>query len=355
MLRHVWLWADLLFFLCATLLVPRAREGESNISLASTTWGRPQGSRGAWRLAGAAVLLAQAPLLAALPFLLFSPHALLIGDAGSHARIGQDLATFGAPHGWIDTYDGGFPLGVSYPPLGWCVLAALIRLGVPTIAAIQCVGTLPYLVAPFLVLEIGRAAGARPAAAVLGSILMTWISPYNYWLGTEQAYLGIGLVSQSLAVICVRFAIWSIVCTTATWQPALAGSMMAATHPQIAAALCMALLVPVGFGSPPARRRIGLLFGAIMVAGITLYGPGLATLHVPFGWTPTSSEWRWWITGYRPDRLLLWFVDYELFDFGGSLPAVTSVLVLALLVLLARARRPRRGVIVAAAIREAKW
>ena len=68
-----------------------------------------------WALTCFLAFLAQWPLLLHLPLFL-REDAVLGGDAASHAAVIQELARRGAPHGWIDAYDGGFPLGVNYPP-----------------------------------------------------------------------------------------------------------------------------------------------------------------------------------------------------------------------------------------------
>lgn len=303
-------------------------------------WGEPQGDRRAWWLSGAASVIASAPLLWHLPFFL-GADAPLMADAASHAAIAQSIAQHGVPHGWIDTYDGGFPLGVSYPPVGWLAGALLIRLGVPTATAIQALGIMPYLIAPPLVLLVGRAAGARPLAALAGALAVAWIAPFSYWLGTAESYIGLGLLSQALAVPLVLLAARAAVAKRGAWQLPLLAATLVATHPQIAVAAALSSAPALALGRRELRRRLLSGFAAAGAAGLALYGPGIARLEIPFGW-PTRALGVSWIAGYRLETLYDWVVEGRLFDQRRA-PAITSIWVLCTLTLaaLARHRIPR--------------
>src|SRR5260221_892443 len=100
--------------------------------------GAPRGSRWQWWLACLATLLAQYPLLLALPTL-FGPRAVLLGDGYWHAMAARSMAE-GLPHGWIDATDGGFPLGPYYPIGGWLLASLFIRVGCAAATAVQLLG-----------------------------------------------------------------------------------------------------------------------------------------------------------------------------------------------------------------------
>lgn len=266
---------------------------------------------------------------------LFAVDAVVHADASAHAGIMQALGSRGAPHGWIDAYDGGFPLGVNYPPLGWVLGAALVRAHFSAAQAVQLLGLVPYILAPPLVVMVARAAGARPLAALAGALVVAWISPYNAWLGTYENYLALGVVSQAIAVPLFLLTARAVVGDVGRWQAPLLAALLASAHPQITVAAALLSLPLLLFGAPsPRRRLVGAYLGAGL-AGVAIYGPGLLALRIPFGWIPTSTIT--WIAGYRVDRLYYWVVDGTLFD-SNRAPIITTLWILATLTLLALAR-----------------
>ena len=91
--------------------------------------------------------------------------------------MAAEIARTGISNGWLDTYTGGFPIGHHYPPLGWLVLAGGIRLGLSPGTAVTALGfaaALAFVVALYFALS---RAGAEPAFAALGAILLCWVSP----------------------------------------------------------------------------------------------------------------------------------------------------------------------------------
>jgi hypothetical protein len=306
----------------------------------AAAWSQRQGREVEWWIVGALALLSQWWLLLHLPLALRT-DAVLGGDAASHAVVIQELARHGAPHGWIDAYDGGFPLGVNYPPLGWLLGAAIVWLGAPTATTVQALGLSPYLAGPVFVVLIARAAGARPLAALVGACALSWISPYNAWLGTFETHLGLGLLSQAMAVPFLFGIVWVTVAGRRTSLLPWLGAGLAASHAQITFMAALLALPAVALVTTATRRRLFFAMAGAAVAGVALYGPGLLVLRIPFAWTHLGDTW--WIVGYKPDRILRWTVDFELFDQHRSAPIVTScwLMAVAILALLARHRIPR--------------
>jgi hypothetical protein len=73
-----------------------------------------------------------------------------------------------------------------------------------------------------------------------------------------------------------------------------------------------------------------------LIAGGALYGQGMATLDIPFGWPPDLG---WRQLGFRPERLERWLLDGELLDQGRA-PVLTALLSAAFVTLVLGARRP---------------
>lgn len=296
---------------------------------AAATSGAPAGYEhedGSRWLALAAVLLASYPLARLAPGLEARPQGFW-GDMTSHARVAEEIARTGLPNGWIDSYTGGFPFGHHYPPLGWALLAGAIRLGVSAINAVTalCItAALAFVVA----LHVGLSrSGVRPAFAALGAILLCWVAPYNSFVGGYETYFTSGLVSQVLVMpICT-----SLVVATLTprhgqhWQAPLLAWLSMAAHPQVTVAavfvLCLAAL------ASGRRSAIASSFWTAAYAGLagaSLYGQGIATLRIPFGWPPDLG---WRQLGFRPERLSNWLLNGELLDLGR--PSVMTSLLLA--------------------------
>lgn len=337
----------LLLFVLVGWLVALRLPRETRRPWPRAAWDGPVGDRRTWGVASLLAFLTQWPLLRHLGLFLRT-DAVLSGDAASHAIVIQELARHGAPHGWIDAYDGGFPLGVNYPPLGWVVGAALVRIGAPTIPTVQLLGLVPYLAAPVVLVHVARAAGARPVAALTGACALAWISPYNAWLGTFETFLGLGLLSQAMSLPFLLGIAWVAVDGRRPGLLPLLGGGLAASHPQVTFMAALLTLPALALGGRTARRRLGLALAGAAIVGVAVYGPGLVLHRIPFAWTKLGDTW--WIVGYRPDRLLRWTLDFELLDQDRGWPLVTSVWLLALVTLLGLCRNRVPRVVLATAV-----
>ncbi|HVZ32971.1 MAG TPA: hypothetical protein VG963_11125, partial [Polyangiaceae bacterium] len=287
-------------------------------------------------LALAAVLLAAAPFFRLIPGWEARPQPFW-GDMTSHARVAAEIARTGLPNGWIDAYLGGFPFGHHYPPLGWMLLAGIIRLGVSPASAATALGfsaALGFVLALYFGLT---RCGVRPAFAALGAISLCWVAPYNAFVGGYETYFTAGLMSQ---VLVMPLCTWLVVVTLRDerrWPAPLFAWLSMAAHPQVTVAavivLCVAALASGRGALIASCFWTGTYAG---LAGLALYGQGIASLHIPFGWPPDLG---WRQLGFRPDRLQRWLGDGELLDF--ERPSVmTSLLLTASLVLLLSLRRP---------------
>ncbi|HZO14729.1 MAG TPA: hypothetical protein VFB62_15755, partial [Polyangiaceae bacterium] len=87
------------------LRLARAR----GVSPAPMRWSRSR----RWTWAVIVALAALWPLWTAWPIVL-GDTPYLPGDAASHARVALEIARHGLPHGWIESYSGGFPMGPHY-------------------------------------------------------------------------------------------------------------------------------------------------------------------------------------------------------------------------------------------------
>ena len=309
-------------------------------------WERASSSRLSWCIAWATVALAHAPYLREVASYV-GPRALMWSDQFSHAAVGQALAKGALAHGWIDTYNGGFPFGPHYPSVGWLTIAGLVVLGVPASQAVKLLGVASTLAVPAVVLFLARRLGMRPAAAALGTIALSTVTPYTSFVGGWGTFLTIGLVSQSLAMPIVIAWVFSLFDRRAL-APALAALAVAA-HPQIftPAAIVVLVTAVVAFDAR-ARAAVMRSFIAAAALGVALYGPGVATLHTPFGWPP-MEPWR--TVGYGAGRLADWFGDGDLLDWERP-PIFTYAWIVAMVVVVARAHVSRvcRGVAVAAVV-----
>lgn len=291
----------------------------------------------------ALVLAACLPLLLVLPLVLRSP-APLSGDARSHALIAQGIATRGIARGWIDVYQGGFPLGPHYPSVGFLLAAALIRLGAETSLAVQTLGVLATLATPVVVaLCVARAGGGVLPAACAGMVVAI-VAPPDGFVGGVDAWLYIGVLSQVLAMPLVVLLAYAVA-TDARRFAVITSALLTVTHPQVTATTLLALGVTVALTGARARwASLALAAAASFVAGAAVFGPGLATLEVPYGWPPAQA---WRITGFPPERLSWWLGDAELLDKGRA-PVLTALWGASIVVVAARARAPLpRAVLVA--------
>jgi hypothetical protein len=301
--------------------------------------------RGKW-LGLAFVLLSEVPVFRLAPWGRDAPLPLW-GDSASHARVAAEIARTGIPHGWIDSYVGGFPFGHHYPQLGWLLLAAEIRMGASPVFAVYLLGFGATLALP-LALYFGLVrCGVRPGFAALGAALLGWVSPYNPFIGGYETFFSLGLVSQALVMpLCT----WLVVTTLKNpnrWETPVAAWLSMSSHPQVTAAV----LVVLGLSACASGRRDTILntlwTGAMaLIAGAALYGQGVRTLDIPFGW-PANMGWRQF--GFQPARLRWWLLDGDLLDLHRA-PVMTALLAAALLLLLFDGRRATSRALVVALV-----
>jgi len=289
-----------------------------------------------WIVAGAcAVLAAGAPVVLMSPWV--SGEPTFWGDDATHARVAADIAAQGIPHGWIDSYMGGFPFGIHYPPVGWLLIALLLKMGFTPAGATHLLGAVATLAAPLSFYAGAVRCGARPAFAVVGAVCLSWVAPYNPFVGGYESFFSLGLVSQVLALpLCILLAS-SLARSSGSWPPVLLGASAMAVHPQLTAAtlvVAFAACAVAGRRAPIERCvRAAIAAGATAAA---LYGPGLVTLEIPFGWPPDMG---WKRVGFRPSRLIWWLQDGDLLD-AGRVMALTQLLGGCGLALVLQARRP---------------
>jgi hypothetical protein len=296
----------------------------------------------------AAALLASSllPLARLLPCAHGTPTTHF-GDALSHVQVARDVARHGLPHGWVDTYLGGFPFGLQYPPLGTLVLAGTLKLGVSAAAASHFWGFLGTALAPVALYLGALRVRARPAFAAVGASFVACVSPYNAFVGGYETFFQLGIFAQVLALpVCIFFA--AVVARGSDAWPAPLAALAMAAHPQVA----VSTLGVIGLASVASgRRAVVLRFvrGAVagLVSGLAFYGPGIATTDIPFGWPPDLG---WKLVGFGVSRLDWWFLDGDLLDRGRRAPALTALAFAALLALALRARRPsvRAGLVATA-------
>lgn len=284
---------------------------------------------------GIGVLLAESPLYRLAPWLSGTPF-IFWGDTQSHARVAAELAEGGVGHGWIHAYLGGFPFGHHYPPLGWLVLAAEVRAGVDPAAAVYLLGFGATLALP-LVLYVGLLrAGVSPSFAWAGSLLACWVSPYNAFVGGYETFFAAGLVSQVVAMPLVIWLVTAALFGQRRWEAPLAAWLAMSSHPQVT----VAALIVLGLASLAGGRRrpiASVLWASAiaLLAGAALYGQGIASLDIPFGWPPNMG-WRQF--GFPLSRLRWWLEDGDLLDLDRA-PVMTALVAAAFLVLLVDGRR----------------
>jgi len=320
-----------LLVLIASLTVARARID-------------PAASRDAWAerdsptvmaLGALAVVVASFPLLHLVPRA--KGPATYFGDAMGHALVAAEIAEQGLPHGWIESYVGGFPFGHHYPALGWLVVAALVKVGLSPATATHWIGFVATLAAPLSLYGAAIWCGARARFAVVGSLVVAWVLPYNPFFGGYGTFFQTGLLSQVCALPLCVLLLGFVARGRARWPAVLCGTLAMAAHPQLAVAtLAVGGLCVLVATQREAVSRYLRVAAASGVVGAGLYGQGLASLNVPLGWPPNL---RWIHLGFHPRRLEWWLVDGDLLDRGR--PAVfTALCGAAALVLLLRLRRP---------------
>jgi hypothetical protein len=301
--------------------------------------------RDVW-LGVAGVLVAELPLLGLAPWLRGIPFVFW-GDTQSHARVAAELASTGLPHGWIQAYVGGFPFGHHYPPLGWLLLAGEMRAGLDPAAAVYLLGFAATLALP-LTLYFGLVrCGASPAFACLGAVFVCSVAPYNPFVGGYETFFGAGLVSQVTALPIVTWLVVAVLADDRRWEAPVAAWLAMASHPQVT----VAALVVLGLGACASARRDVLISSlwtsaSAVLAGASLYGQGITSLDVPFGWPPNMG---WRQIGFHPSRLRWWLVDGDLLDKDRA-AVLTALLAAAVSILLLDLRRPASRALVVALV-----
>ncbi|WP_437720893.1 hypothetical protein [Sorangium sp. So ce861] len=298
----------------------------------------------AWLAAAAAVAAALLPARRDARALA-GPGAALWKDASSHLAIAHDIATSGLPHGWIDTNNGGFPVALHYPPAGWLLAAALIRLGVAPVVAAKGLGLAAFVGAPLIALAAARAAGARPASAAAGAVALAWVAPYVQFAGGWPPFFLFGLLSQVLVIpLVVAWAAAVIRPARFELGPALAAAC-AATHPQVftVSAAVLAAAAIAAWDRRLCARVLRSLAGGGLVAA-ALYGPGVASMAAPFGW-PAGLGWRH--IGFGPERVLPWTLEGDLLDYEHA-PVIGAAWIAACLLHATRLRAPASRALLAA-------
>ncbi len=295
----------------------------------------------------AATVLMNLTLAAAL----LDPHPVLSGDLRSHAVIAHQLAFGDALRtGWVDVYHAGFPLGDHYPMIGWLLAAGLMRLGARPDVAANLIACAAVLLTHYGCFHVARRAGLSRWGALAALAVPSWMAPLNGFLGGAQSILYTGVLSQAVAAALLPWLALAIGLVAADrsraraarrsgWLVAL-GFLLAVAHPQVAIAALIVLGAAAAAWGRPALRAWAIATAAAALGALGYYGPGLGTLHVPFGW-PGGLGWRQ--TGYSMPMLWYWAKEAELLDFARA-PVITSVVaaaaVAALVAARARAVRP---------------
>ena len=291
-------------------------------------------------VAAAMLALSNAELVAAL----VQRPLILSGDLRSHAMVAREIALGRANDGWVDVYHGGFPLGPHYPSLGWLISAGFMRVGFSPQAAVVVVGVGSVLLFHWLVFRLSMRAGASFGAALTGMAILSWMIPVTGFLGGAKAILGIGLLSQ---VVVMPFVAWNVYATLfgKSERGLVASAVLALlAHPQVAVGTALLVGVASLFGPSILRRRWLVGCAAQVIVGAFVFGPGVASLHVPFGWppmelTPPAPTTQSWLVRGRPTQMFLgWLAEGNLFD-DARLPVVTTVMACAVVVLVATFRR----------------
>ncbi len=324
-----------LLALASWLLLRRLLRGTPR-GAGAAAWSHPRGN-GPWALALAVTLATQIPLIRTV-------SSLLLADACGHAAIAAQLARQGAPHGWIDLFNGGFPLGPHYPSVGWILAALLIRCGVPAPLALSGLAALATVLVPMVALLGGRSLGARPVAALAAALALGCASPMSAFVGGWGAYLEQGLFSQALVMPLVVGFLVALASGRSTVLPPVLAALCLATHPQVAVAAFAVGGVTALYARDP-RVLVALGRSAIAAGAVTaaVFVPGIPTLTVPFGWPP-MTEWK--RIGFPAAEVLQKLGDGDLLDAYGA-PSITVAWAFALVIaVLLRRARPCRAVLV---------
>ncbi len=307
--------------------------------------GAPPSPRWSWPLAYAAALAASAPLLAHLP-VLAGRNAIVVGDATSHAVVANALVTDGLPHGWVDVYNGGFPFGIHYQSVGYLLVASLIRLGLPPGQSIQLVGVAALVALPLCVVWSAHRLRQHPGLAVVAAWMVAWISPISGFVGGWEEYLFLGLLAQALGLVVSVAFTTTVLREGATWPALPLGALLSATHPQIATGTLTLLALAFPFARGTWRRRFvaGATAAGVWLAAV--FGHGVVSLGIPFGFPPSMTAWKQ--LGFAPERAPD-LLSGDLFDHW-RLPVTSSLWLFATCWLVAFASRPAARALLAAGI-----
>ncbi len=279
---------------------------------------------------GLALALASGPLWALHPWM-SPPEGLYWGDAEGHARAAVEIAHGALAHGWITGILAGFPLGHHYPPLSWLVAAAWISLGVAPATAVYWLGWLATLALPLVFFLALVRARAQPLFAFLGALCLCWVAPYNAFVGGFEVYFTQGLLSQAVALPLCLWWTCEVILVRDPVRTALWGCLLMAAHPQLAlGGLVLLWMAALVVSERALFRSASWAAVALLFSGACLYGQGLATLNVPFGWPPAFG---WRQLGFGPSHLGEWLLDGELLDRDRS-PVLTALVSASLLCLL---------------------
>jgi len=299
-------------------------------------WIRPQASAEktvrVWQHLLALLVLAVANL--GLITALLETRPLLLGDLRSHALVAHAIALGRVQGGWIDVVHGGFPLGPHYPSIAWLLSAVLMRLGLSPAWAVTWVGVGAVLATNSLMYVLPLRAGARFGAALVGAATLSWISPATAFLGGAPAILTAGALSQVVVVPFVLCLSYAVLARGKRWVVVLSAALVVAAHPQVAVATTLLLALLVVTCRRIALRRLGLAILVQAIVGGAIFGHGLATLDLPFGWPPMAS---WRVEGKPAAIFISALGGGRLLDYARP-PVVTTVVAAAIVALLASAR-----------------
>ena len=255
----------------------------------------------------------------------------LPGDASSHALVSMHLFDTSFLPQWSDRYVGGFPLGIHYPLLGWVLAALPMKMGANPTLTILCIGYVSALSVPLLFYFLARRNGAYYVSSFASALLLQWLSPLTSFVGNIEAFVTSGLLSQVVCTPILVLWAFELLGKGTTPRAILLGSLCVLTHPQLAAsaALILGFSVAVTGNRTTISRYFVSQTAAVLVAGL-VYGPGIVSMSVPFGW-PDIPQWMH--LGFGPDKLGDWLVDGALLDHDR--PALLTSMWLACFPLLA--------------------
>ena len=294
---------------------------------------------------GLLAVLANAPLVLRLPAML--SHPVLDGDARTHMLIAAAIAKSGLGRAWVDVYQGGFPVGPHYPSVAWLLDAAMIRVGVAPMLATHALGLAALLAVPATAFMSARRLGASGPAALAIATFLAWVAPESGFIGGAESYLRLGLMSQVCAVP-IAIALAGAVLADRRRSSAWLAAFAMAAHPQIAVATVVLVTVAcLALGRRAPWWTLVRAGVSAIVVGAAIFGPGVASLGVPFAWPPIR---QWQIVGFGPDRIAWWLADGDLVDKGRA-PVLTAAWIFSATYLSFRLRHPagRTAVVVSVA------